>query len=42
MAVIILDDEDIKAIQDGEIVTAMINGVTVGIAGSKFVEDKEE
>lgn len=42
MSVVVLDDKDIKAIQDGEIVTAMVNGVTFGIVGNKFVNDEDK
>lgn len=38
MATIILNDEDIKAIQNGDIIKAIVFGHTIGIVGPSFVD----
>ena len=42
--VIILADEDLESIKNGEMVRATINGETIGIATQKWVDemDKED
>lgn len=42
--VIILADEDLEAIKNGELVRVTINGETIGIATQKWVDncDKED
>lgn len=38
MATIILNDENIKAIQNGDIIKAIVFGHTIGIVGPSFVD----
>ena len=42
--VIILNDENIEALKNGELVMATINGETIGIATQKWIDncDKED